>query len=618
MTKQPESRGSSLPPNDSVLPSSFGIKQKPKPNSLNASSSNEKKLRSSKSQNSNSKKSKTEPTDSADKPKSKDLKSFAPRHRRRSGAPRSPIADQSLTRDQPLTLKRRETADPFAIFAAPEVDQKLLGQSLDQVLNDDDFEESEGKNFRRLVPLPAFLVSLAIHLAVFLGLAFMVYRASAPPRPAISLIAEFDSTPTQIKPSDVATPKLIEIEIPDESHSEVDLIADATSNKDSMEVTSAELTPNLAIENPDPGPVNVEAPAAPVATLPTGGGLEGREEASRSKLAAQRGGSRASETAVENGIRWIINHQRDDGSWHFHHHGEKCDGSCRNEGSRESTTAATGLALMSMLGAGYTQRSGPYKKEVRAGLDYLLGKLKVGPHGGSLVQGQSGMYSHAIATVALCEAYIMTRDTSLIDSIDEARRFIESAQHKKGGWRYVPGTAGDMTVTGWQIMALKSCEMAGFKSDEATWKRAESFINSLGSSDGQYGYQHPDARTSTTTAVGMLSKMYLGDALEDDRLELGAQFLANQKPSKTDLYFNYYATLVLHHRQDAAWEEWNVELRDYLVNTQDKSNTHQSGSWYFADKHAKVGGRLFTTAMAVMTLEVYYRYMPLYDRKSVE
>ena len=273
---------------------------------------------------------------------------------------------------------------------------------------------------------------------------------------------------------------------------------------------------------------------------------------------------------------------------------------------------------MSMLGAGYTQRTGPYKTEVRMGLDYLLKKLKVGPHGGSLIQGESGMYSHAIATIAICEAYIMTRDTSLIDTIDEARRFIESAQHKKGGWRYIPGTKGDMTVTAWQIMALKSCEMAGFKTGELTWDRAESFINSLGTSDGQYCYQHPDQRPRTTTAVGLLSKMYLGEALENDQLEMSAQILAQEKPSKTDMYFNYYATLVLSHRQDAAWDEWNVELRDYLVNTQDNSNTHQSGSRYFADKHGKVGGRLYTTAMAVMTLEVYYRYMPLYDRKSVE
>jgi len=327
----------------------------------------------------------------------------------------------------------------------------------------------------------------------------------------------------------------------------------------------------------DPTPVENTALSAVAATLPSGGGLEGREEASRAKLAASRGGSRASEIAVENGIRWIINHQREDGSWHFKHIDGKCDGSCRNEGKQESTTAATGLALMSMLGAGYTQRTGPYQEEIRKGLAYLVNKMRVSSHGGSLIQGENGMYSHAIATLALSEAYTMTRDTSLIQPVDLAREYIENAQHKKGGWRYVPGTVGDMVVTGWQIMALKSCERAGFPTGEVTWDRAGTFVSLLGTTDGRFGYRSPQPQTPTTTAVGILSQMYLGAALENEQSELGAQYLIEQKPSKTDMYFNYYATLVLHHRSDQDWPRWNVELRDYLINTQDNGATHQAG-----------------------------------------
>ena len=272
---------------------------------------------------------------------------------------------------------------------------------------------------------------------------------------------------------------------------------------------------------------------------------------------------------------------------------------------------------MSILGAGYTHRVGPYQKEVQKGLDYLERSMRVTRNGGDLKQGANGMYSHAIATIALSEAFVMTQDTGLIQHIEAARKYIETAQHQKGGWRYVPGRPGDMTVTGWQLMALKSCELGGARTGELVWERANDFIHTLGSSSGCFGYQKPE-ENPTTTAVGILSLMYMGADLKDHSLEMGARFIADHGPSKTDVYFNYYAAQVLHHRADESWPEWNEEMRDYLVKTQDRSNRHSAGSWYFPDKHGSVGGRLYTTAMAVMTLEVYYRFMPLYVEDAVK
>ncbi len=88
-------------------------------------------------------------------------------------------------------------------------------------------------------------------------------------------------------------------------------------------------------------------------------------------------------------------------------------------------------------------------------------------------------------------------------------------------------------------------------------------------------------------------------------------------PSQNDVYFNYYATQVLHHQHGKDWPEWNKQMRDYLTETQSNQG-HESGSWFFRDKHGSVGGRLYTTAMAVMILEVYYRYMPLYELPTTE
>ena len=102
----------------------------------------------------------------------------------------------------------------------------------------------------------------------------------------------------------------------------------------------------------------------------------GRETDARSRLAGEFGGSKQSEQAVELGLRWLINHQQSDGSWRLQHNRGECDGRCANPGTRESTTAATGLALMALLGAGYTHEVGPYQSEINAGLDYLKSRMR--------------------------------------------------------------------------------------------------------------------------------------------------------------------------------------------------------------------------------------------------
>ena len=119
------------------------------------------------------------------------------------------------------------------------------------------------------------------------------------------------------------------------------------------------------------------------------------------------------------------------------------------------------------------------------------------------------------------------------------------------------------------------------------------------------------------TAIGMLSRIYLGAEFDSPDMTAGTDFLIHHGPSKNDMYFNYYAAMVLHHRQSAGWPGWNEKLRDYLVQTQDRSLTHRSGSWHFPNQHGDVGGRLYNTAMAIMTLEVYYRYLPIYNRPKI-
>jgi hypothetical protein len=334
----------------------------------------------------------------------------------------------------------------------------------------------------------------------------------------------------------------------------------------------------------------------------------------RARLVLERGGTPESEDAVRRGLAWIAAHQRDDGSWRFDHRDGPCGGLCRHPGTAGTTTGATALALLPFLGAGECTEASVHKRVVDKGLYYLCSRMLVTPHGGDLQEGS--MYAHGIATIALCEAYALTGSEMLRPVAQQAIDFICSAQHQHGGWRYFPGQPGDTTVFGWQIMALKSARMAGLHVPQPVVELAKAYLHGVQSGDGAfYGYMKP-GKMPTPTAVGLLSRMYFGWPREDSRLARGVDYLEKLGPSRTDMYFNYYATQVMHHYESEGWENWNRQLRDRLIATQSRRG-HEHGSWHFRDQHAESGGRLYSTAMCLMILEVYYRHMPLYTQITV-
>lgn len=537
------------------------------------------------------------------------------------------LATPSIDLNKPIIrrprLLSREAFDAIRL-KAKEVDEASLKQ-LQEFPDPEDSDTAitivERVNQHRR-PLSSLLISTSFHLILFLLLTVLI-KQDEPKKASIMLDAAIAiADPLDKNPVDQRDDQTIKIEIPEESQSPVDMTFDATAIAEDPKASEPETTvPSPLAVEPSPT-VTVDQVTNPVGALPikpSGGGLEGRDGETRGQLAARMGGSAESEAAVENGLAWIINHQMPDGSWQLKHdHNGRCNGQCPDEGAIESTTAATGLALMALLGAGYTHKSGPYQEEVEAGLRYLVSSMRMTIRGGHMVRGERGMYSHAIATIALAEAFTMTEDSWLVEPTAAARLYIENAQHKKGGWRYNPGNAGDMTVTGWQIMALKSCQLGKAITPPRIWVDAESFVDSLRTSSGYYGYyQNPEERP-TTTAVAALVKMYLGAGLDNADVDMAASYVAGMGPSESDIYYNYYGTQVLFHRGGKDWKQWNETLRDHLIQTQDRSGTHRNGSWYFEDPNGRFGGRLYTTAMAIMTLEVYYRYMPLYRRDAVE
>jgi hypothetical protein len=299
--------------------------------------------------------------------------------------------------------------------------------------------------------------------------------------------------------------------------------------------------------------------------------------------------------------------------------------SCQPLTTNHNDIAATAFGLLPFLGAGIThrpprQKQGvDYSKTVDAGLKYLLKEQNArGFYGGD-------MYSQALATLAVCEAYGMTSDPRLKRSAQRGLDYIVFAQGVGGGWRYTPHVPGDTSVTGWQLTALKSGQMVGLAVPRATLQRASRFLDSVESRNkGRFAYL-PDGKESLTmTAVGLLCRLYQGISPRNPALLGGVKYLKEQGPagSSDNMYYLYYATQVMHHMGGESWEFWNLGpakdgklgIRDSLIARQDTGKTaghdHQAGSWETKD----LGGRLMSTSLSLLCLEVYYRHLPLFKR----
>lgn len=353
---------------------------------------------------------------------------------------------------------------------------------------------------------------------------------------------------------------------------------------------------------------------------------QGRDPRLRSQMVVHEGGTIHSEAAVANGLRWLSRHQASDGSWslnRFQHDGE-CNGRCGATGGANSDTAATGLGLLPFLGAGQTPERGIYSDHVKRGLAWLVNAQK---SNGDLRSGSGNMYAHGIASIALCEAYMLTKDESLRGPAQKAVDFIVKAQDKSdrrrgGGWRYSPGEQGDLSVVGWQLMALQSARHAGLKVPEEVFDRADKFLDSVqgGKHGGLYSYVSGRAPEDAMIAEGLLCREYLGWPADHPGLTEGSKHLLKHLPKaeSPNIYYWYYATQTMHHLGGEGWETWNTAARDTLIALQSDEG-HEAGSWdpvggAIGGHDVQSGGRLYMTSLAICTLEVYYRHLPIYRR----
>ncbi len=364
-----------------------------------------------------------------------------------------------------------------------------------------------------------------------------------------------------------------------------------------------------------------------------------RLDPNRTSLAQRGGASLASEQAVERALDWLARHQdladgrwdggtarykdgtavEDDDSFTIHcPAGEVCSGECFYW---EADTALTGLSLLAYLGAGYTHVDGKYASTVGKGIEFLLRSQKAD---GDL-RGPSqavGMYCHSMATLALCEAYALTLDARLRDPVERAVAFLVRARSRDGlAWRYRPGAAdSDTSILGWAVMALKSAKTVGIPIPPDTQAGMFDWLKkvSAGREGGLAFYSfEPKGRnvTPTMTAEAWACRQFLEVGGPGRPSDEAAAFLLRNPSDRGDynVYYLYYGTLAMYQHGGDAWSTWNGRVRDQVVARQHTSG-HKAGSWDPDDSpYGTHGGRIYGTALATLTLEVYYRFLRLYE-----
>lgn len=337
----------------------------------------------------------------------------------------------------------------------------------------------------------------------------------------------------------------------------------------------------------------------------------------RRKLLESLGGSAASEAAVDAGLKWLASHQLPDGGWSFDLNASPgCEGKCSNSvrGSHvNDRCAATGLALLCFYGRGYTHREGPYKLQVKQGTSFLANLATTG--NGKCYGTSANLYSQGVAGIALAEAYALTKDRQLRAPAQACLNYIMQAQDPEGGgWRYSPRQAGDTSASGWQYMALAIGSIGGLQVDPLVVKRYQFFLDSV-QEDGGAAYGYTDRGNGlSTSAIGLLCRCSMGWPANDPRIQAGGARLSAMMPS-SDVYSLYYCSQLLLRTKPAGWNVWNAKTRNTLVTKQARTG-HADGSWHegVSGGHgAYVGGRLYCTAMATLTLENYYRYVSQED-----
>ncbi len=501
-------------------------------------------------------------------------------------------------------------------------------------------------DIRWYVYAPWLIVALLAHLVVLLALYVWSPAIGPPDEPITTVAVSVGPNPYDAPPAPVAgEPEA------DETPREVPPADVEPADETLLEAASADELP----------PVGASAPSGSAADAPGGDGpprpggvYANRGGAGRAAALRRFGGGVETETAVEAGLAWLAAHQRADGAWDRLHFDDQCPklDVCRETAvswpGTDADPGVTGLVLLAFLGAGNTPVEGEYRQTVTGALRFLLSRQDA--RGSFGPPDRMQLYNTAIATLALAEAAAMTESAPLRSAVQRSVANLAHAQQRCGGWDYtvdVRTDRCDMSVSGWVVMALKAASAAGASIPPETVAGIVDLTLAHTTRDGTVYYANKGTGTvedraagtmtlrfgPAMTAVGMVVREMLGARPDAPVMRMQADLLLSDLPDVRRLrggdpselhseYYWYYGTLAMFNQGGQAWSRWNAAIRDALLSTQDRSlsglgeRRHSYGSWPAFGrgwgKWGRAGGRVYSTALAVLCLEVYYRYEPAF------
>jgi len=383
-----------------------------------------------------------------------------------------------------------------------------------------------------------------------------------------------------------------------------------------------------------------------------GGGMAGMfgSRGGGKKRAIAKYGGKGTLTAVDRGLEWLKRHQCPDGGWGPQDYADQCKGAntkCKEGVGTMSNMSAhgtaklglTGLGVLCFLGAGYTHKSGKYKQVVEKALGFILAGQQPGGYFGAEKGGYPGPeYGHGICALALAEAYGMTKDRKLKKPLERTVKYLLKAQHPGGAWGYpLRNMVNDTTVSAYIIMALKDAKLSGIKADYS--KAFKGFHRHLenvciGKHKGIGAYRkgwHTGGGVGphSATGIAMMCRMFLGAKRDDPAIKEGIKYLSDEGtkwktsgliPGDEGIYYVYYTSLGMFQHGGKEWKKWNKQMKPELLKAQIKGGC-ADGSWPVANAreipgfknwHERLAGKVYATTLTILTLEVYYRYSPLF------
>ncbi len=294
------------------------------------------------------------------------------------------------------------------------------------------------------------------------------------------------------------------------------------------------------------------------------------------------------ETIYTKGLRYLSQNQGEEGTW-------------AGSGSRPGVVA---LCTLAMLAHGDDPNHGPYAKNIRRSIDFIIKSAAEGDDGFMGPQ----MYDHGFATLALAEAYGMLDHPQLAQALKKSVDLILKAQsvNPKKAWRYRPNdTSADSTVTGCMLVALLAARNAGIEIPDEAIDKGLAYMKSCRLADGSYGYTGKTGGRVTLTAIGSLC-FSLAKKQSEKGFKQTTEHLTkniNDQGSNYPYYFRYYMAQALFQADEELWGKWNTNNTRLL-------SASQLADGSFASNY----GNAYGTGCSLLSLALNYRFLPIYEK----